>query len=380
MALQRAKNSIIAARGLRRRVEQVQQANRVNEHIEALTNRVFRRILWAAQFMRPINRLIRYVQYEVTLLDALPAQLAEFMFKGAETAYDAAADDIVHVAPFKPTAKTKEANSSVLVRSLLDAHALRAATTGVSKKQAQDQLIKSILFPPLLPATVNSIVYGNGWFNRLTSLTKLASPQAVAAAVTSVTQAGGGVNQLRQTLTPILGGVKSSAKRVARTEYLRVTQHAQNEAYLEVDDMIVGYQVHAVLDGRTRPWHRQRDGYLYFKQPKSGQRGMDQCPNPPIEEDGSVAHNCRCYRTPLFADDLALGQLGKTPHIDPVEAATWFDKADPEQQKIAIGEERHQVASQLLGRAPRWYDLIDAYGRLLGKNALLDRFSTLLPF
>jgi uncharacterized protein with gpF-like domain len=73
--------------------------------------------------------------------------------------------------------------------------------------------------------------------------------------------------------------------------------------------LLIGYQVHATLDQHTRPWHKQRDGTVYYKNPGPGQKGMAQMPNPPDEAADPrerppgtphTAWNCRCYLTPVL--------------------------------------------------------------------------------
>lgn len=67
-------------------------------------------------------------------------------------------------------------------------------------------------------------------------------------------------------------------------------------------DLIIGYQIHAVLDEQTRPEHRERDGTVYYRDPGPGQKGMDEMPRPPREADGNMAWNCRCMLTPVLRD------------------------------------------------------------------------------
>lgn len=65
---------------------------------------------------------------------------------------------------------------------------------------------------------------------------------------------------------------------------------------------VIGWQVLGILDDRIRPAHRERHKTIYYANPKPGQKGYDEMPNPPYEADGSLAHNCRCVVIPVFND------------------------------------------------------------------------------
>lgn len=96
-----------------------------------------------------------------------------------------------------------------------------------------------------------------------------------------------------------------AARRVARTEGLRVATHTQLAVSEQLADVITGYQILATLDSRTRPEHRARHGTIYHRNPKPGEKGFDQMPHPPIEETGKVAYNCRC----LTGDSYVHGEI-----------------------------------------------------------------------
>lgn len=71
-------------------------------------------------------------------------------------------------------------------------------------------------------------------------------------------------------------------------------------------DGVVGWQVFSVLIPTTRDKHRHRhrDVFYYHPRPERGEKGIDECPNPPYESErdgGKLAHNCLCWIAPLFA-------------------------------------------------------------------------------
>lgn len=104
--------------------------------------------------------------------------------------------------------------------------------------------------------------------------------------------AGQTVGELKKLLTPYFEGSRTRAMRSARTFGLVAVQSMTREAHEQLGDLVVGYQVHATLDGATRPEHRARDGTTYWKEPGPGQKGLAEMPNPPREADGSIAWNC----------------------------------------------------------------------------------------
>lgn len=175
-------------------------------------------------------------------------------------------------------------------RGLLEAD---AATTA-------DLLIDAIL-PPLDADAVRRVVYGSGWLQTIQQLTKLASPESLAAQIAGAVQAGQTVQQIASTIRPFVQGVQTSARRVARTAGLWVAHQAELDVYRGLEnDVIAGYTVRAVLDSRTRPEHRARDGQQFWCRPSGGQKGLSEMPRPPREKDGSWAFNCRCFLAPIL--------------------------------------------------------------------------------
>ena len=166
-------------------------------------------------------------------------------------------------------------------------------------------LLANLLLPALDEQTVLRTVYRAGWSGAFGRLTALAAPDALAARIAAAVGAGRSVQQIARDIRPLVQEVQASARRVARTAGLWVAHEAERDVYRGLEgDLIAGYTVRAVLDRATRKEHRERDGHQFFCRPTAGQRGMDQCPHPPREANGSWAFNCRCYLTPILATDL----------------------------------------------------------------------------
>jgi SPP1 gp7 family putative phage head morphogenesis protein len=142
---------------------------------------------------------------------------------------------------------------------------------------------KAMMFPPPNTQHVSEIVYATGWRERLAAITKRAAPEVLAQAVAVGYAKGENVQQLAARVKPALDGIRSSARRVARTEGMRVAHESQMRSWERLGDRITGYQIHATLDQHTRPWHASRSGTIYYREPADGQKGPEQMPRPPLE-------------------------------------------------------------------------------------------------
>ena len=172
--------------------------------------------------------------------------------------------------------------------------------TAATRQVRQEALADFLLAPPS-PFNFLRTIYRGDWTRRLASITKLALPGVLAAAITAGTLELKSPYEIARDIRPLVQGVQVSARRIARTESLRIAHEIQVDTYEQLGDMIAGYQIHAVLDSRTRPHHRARDGFVYYKTPRPGEKGLDVMPRPPMEADGKYAFNCRCFLTPVFA-------------------------------------------------------------------------------
>lgn len=255
--------------------------------------------------------------------------------------------------------------------------------------QQQRQALAGFLFPPPSQEQVNRIVYapvaGVTWEARLEAATRTsATPQQLAQIVGEGVAQGKMASQIARDLLPVVDNVRSSARRIARTESMRVFNTMNFESHQGLGDMIQGYQVHATLDQNTRSEHALRNGDIYYISPKLGQKGMDECPHPPMESerDGSIyAFNCRCTISPVLfpADhiesDPALTAVFKNAESevapDPLEYSNWFNQADERRRSLAVGPRRYSAIKEKLGSNPPWSAFIDPEsGSLMPLQAL----------
>ncbi len=120
------------------------------------------------------------------------------------------------------------------------------------------------------------------WEQRFDGLSRLITDKKLAfEEIVRGYSEGEGIAKIRKRLEPVVGGIKASAQRIARTEGMRVAEAMQRSTWSNLGDMMVGAQVIAVLDERTRPEHATRNGRIYYRQPAIGQRSMAELPDLP---------------------------------------------------------------------------------------------------
>lgn len=166
----------------------------------------------------------------------------------------------------------------------------------VVTKQSFKKKLLSLILEPIKKAVLEKIVLGGAkaiaWLMRhvRTSI----SPQRIARIIIDGISKGYDRVMIARELRNELGATKAQAKRIARTEGARVATESNMAAFEELGEMVLGYLIHSVLDERTRPQHRARNGTIYYKEPTGNQKSVSEMPRPPIESDGSIAWNCRC--------------------------------------------------------------------------------------
>lgn len=204
-----------------------------------------------------------------------------------------------------------------LKRSLPQRTLLRAAQT---RRLTEDETsepsltftdLVDLLFPAPSPADIHRIVFGGDWGARLASLSRLAPPFQLAGIVGAGLAAGKSQQEIARELMPAVNRVRASARRIARTEALRVAGQMQMQAHEQLGDLVIGYTIHSAHVPDSRSWHVQRSGTTYWRNPRPGQKGYHQLPHPPDEAaDPSerppgtpqTAPNCLCYLTPVLRD------------------------------------------------------------------------------
>ena len=251
----------------------------------------------------------------------------------------------------------------------LSARGRRVVKPALSKKDYADYLfpapdkakIKSILAPFTADAETDRM------------------PRALAGRIATGFSLGKTPAQVEMDIRPFFDGSRVRAKRAARTFGALVATEQGLETHRQMGDMLQGWQIHATLDQFTRPHHAARSGTIYYVDPKPGQLGVEVMPRPPLEGDGSMAWNCRCWLTPVLTP---LEELETAPEFttaddqlipDPLTYSDWFSDADERRRKIAVGSRRYDFMADSLDREPSWEDFLDPEtGQLLSLASLKD--------
>lgn len=354
----------LAARAVAARVRALAASAAAQAAADRLARACVARILRAAESLHPwdVHRLTHVARAE---LAALGEQVATLIGTTAERQYRTARDRAGRdVAAELPHAVVRE--------SLLEARpVVKVGTRG-----------RPTILPAPSPAAVQRVVYSSGWPARLARETGLAAPADVARVVSRGMVGGRSIRDIAGDLSPVVQGVGATARRIARDEVQRVSNEAQWEAWAEIDDMIAGYQIHAVLDSRTRPEHRARDGTVYWKTPKPGQKGLDEMPRPPMEASGKTAFGCRCVLSPVW-DEPSYNDPHARHGPDPDVMDRWFQRAPQREKRLAVGHRAYNAVAGALKdqgaeRAPSWFDFVNDSGVVMDIKGILRKLASVL--
>lgn len=179
--------------------------------------------------------------------------------------------------------------------------------------------LKKIVFPPPSKEKVEEILRSDRWPDRKTWPQRLQregfSFDAIVNQVSTSLSQGKAVSEVEKDIRPLVNNVRVRARRIARTESVRVGQAMQREAAESISDLTYGKQILSVGDERVRPEHKERHGRIYYK-PGWGPPGghdISECPETPD------APNCRCTTYDLIkgVHEIGLEHLRFNPDIVP---------------------------------------------------------------
>jgi SPP1 gp7 family putative phage head morphogenesis protein len=174
----------------------------------------------------------------------------------------------------------------------------RVFTSYLAEAEGSEEAIQplvSLLFPAPDEDEITQLM-GRGWLDQLSRATSLARPEQLAAIVGAGFAAGKTQSEIARDLLPTVDGFRTSARRVARTEGLRIAHAAQMACHEQLGDLVAGYSIHATLDARTRPAHAARDGLTWYKDEGTPMQVA-------LKMEASTlpdAYNCRCYLSPIL--------------------------------------------------------------------------------
>ncbi len=279
----------------------LRRADSLSFALRSIGRGVWQRLLVATKDRNPVEVYLRVRM----LLAALPGVLARLVARSLGTtaamAWHNARAGISRL-PRRLLLRAVRAPIFAPARKLAEEFSWQDLLNPFRQDEPDTPDLLSLLLPPPSEERTQAIVFSSDWAQRLASGSRLGTPEAMANVVAAGMVLGQNQEQIGRLLLPVVNGQVVSARRVARTESLRVAGAVQMDAHEALGDLVVGYRVNASLDDRTRPEHAARNGTIYWKSPGPGQKGISEMPHPPMEADGTMAWNCRCFLTPVLHD------------------------------------------------------------------------------
>lgn len=364
-------------------ISKVQTLALADKHADSMdrrTEKIWNQILvliYARPF--PSDGKNRLMHLFVELNQQLYTGVKDALFGAVKMNQLNAAADMVDVLPIEYI--------NLALTGRTNVHKRLRVSEGRKATRAERARIEAMILPVQDESTIRDLVFspsrGTSWTARLAAQTRLATPTDLANTITMGAMAGEDPKRLAQRILPVVQNNRVSARRIARTEAIRMSTESTLGMYEGMGDLVIGYQIHALLDWRTRPHHAARHGTIYYREPKPNQPSMKDMPRPPIDEDGSVAYNCRCSLSAVFRpserveNDPALKALFTDragEYIpDPRTYEQWFARANQKERQWAVGARRLQAAQSKLqpGEQLRWANVIDpATGSLLSDQQI----------
>lgn len=271
---------------------------------------------------------------------------------------------------------TQEAVGGGILKAVIRTVKGAAPVIALTKNAIRDKFY-DLLIEPIKRTVLEKIVLGGAAaIQRLMQTVRTTvNPQKLAQIFVDGISSGKDRRQIATDLRNELGVTRAAAKRLTRTEGARVASESNMAAYEELGDMVMGYQIHAVLDERTRPQHRIRNGTIYYKEPVGSQKSVTEMPRPPVEPDGTIAFNCRCFLSPVFRPldnfDRSLFRNAEKQIIgDLITYDDWFRQATERQKRIAVGSRRYDQVTKKHGENASYFHFVDDNGDLMALDEL----------
>ncbi len=358
--------------------ERVVRSARTADAVEAIVRRLWIEFLRSvsanaspASIKAALTRVFARLDREVT--QAVGERLAKDIDAGRA---DSAA--AVQAVPVEITASALAVKAGVPVLQEQQQRGGVAADLEIRPGMTKEE-VDAILIPPLDADKTREIlerpVNGESWQDRLSGLSKrIVDRDALVDSMARGLADGKTPRELVDDVLPHVAGYGAAARRIARTESLRVQHEANQDVLDELGDEIVGYTREVTLDDVTGDDHRPLAGKFY---PKGTEPRLPDRPN------------CRCWLAPVFADEplvrvidpatglpgVGVKQLDLADTDSTYNAGTydqWFDRQPAEVQREIVGKTRWSaVAPATAGtRAPKWSDFVKPDGSLEAASKL----------
>lgn len=111
------------------------------------------------------------------------------------------------------------------------------------------------------------------------------------------------IDSLTPQIESLVGNITYKAKRIARTEGVRIAEVAQRESWQDIADLMDGVRTYTADDANVRDQHVHWNGKLFYRQSNGDYVARDG----ELLPDFPAGPNCRCWSTPEFREDLTAG-------------------------------------------------------------------------
>jgi hypothetical protein len=170
------------------------------------------------------------------------------------------------------------------------------------------EIVRRIEFPSPTPEKVTEIIDRTEAFDNLSAMQRIRTVETYRLPELRELLIGGysrgpngqiGMAWLMPRLKELVGGVNYRAKRIARTEGVRVAEAGLREAWENCQDLMDGVQWFSAQVPDSRPDHVARHGKVY-RRTSGGWIADDGESLPPIP----LGPNCLCWTSPVLAADI----------------------------------------------------------------------------
>lgn len=239
-----------------------------------------------------------------------------------------------------------------------------AVGVDIVSRIAPAKVIEKIVNASLMEgATIKS------WFQSLDASMQVDLERAVKLGVSI----GETTPQIAQRVQDKLLISKSQANTITRTAVATVSSQARDVTWESNDEIFKAWEWLAVLDGRTRKEHAQRDSGLWeFVTHK----GLNEIGKKFAFRRTPYGWNCRCILLPVLKDALSLGIESTRASMDgqvssKINFEEWFSKKDKAFQEEYLGKGRYKLYKD--GKIT-FSDLVNQSGRTLTIQELKAKY------
>lgn len=192
----------------------------------------------------------------------------------------------------------------------------RRILDGLATEAEAREIIRLVEFGTPTPEEVDAILNATSATDGLSAMERIRTVgakdidelrQAIRTAMSGEIEGASAVESLSKAIKPLLSenaGLNYKAKRIARTEGVRVSQASMTESWRPLGDMLAGIQAWTAGDSNVRDSHRHFHGKMYHR--VGGQFRFVATDGEPLPEF-PVAPNCRGYTSQVLIPELTQG-------------------------------------------------------------------------